>query len=189
MSITIVLPSNQELWKLKPNRDVIHAATENNDVIGKIVGLTSVTELREYLGNETRMTQYGHFDIYDVIAKLYGCSREQARYKFKDLRKSGQVPDDPSWNFRSGINPRPEDPSSNHEIQWEKHQFPGKRQQPTPVANFLNVRKIMCLLPGEIGQAIRSHMANVAVRADVGDEDLENVIHERRETLSPHVII
>ena len=57
MSITIVLPSNQELWKLKPNRDVIHAATENNDVIGKIVGLTSVTELREYLGNETRMTR------------------------------------------------------------------------------------------------------------------------------------
>ena len=125
------------------------------------MGLTSVTELREYLGNETRMTQYGHFDIYDVIAKLYGCSREQARYKFKDLRKSGQGPDDPSWNFRSGINPRPEDPSSNHEIQWEKHQFPGERQKPTPVANFLNVRNIMCLLPGEIGQAIRSRMHTV----------------------------
>ena len=29
-------------------------------------------------------------------------------------------------------------------------------------------------------------MANVAVRADVGDEDLENAIHERRERMSPH---
>ena len=56
MSITIVLPSNQELWKLKPNRNVIHVATENNDVIGEIVGLTSVTELCEYLGNGIRMT-------------------------------------------------------------------------------------------------------------------------------------
>ena len=28
--------------------------------------------------------------------------------------------------------------------------------------------------------------ANVAVRADVGDEDLETAIHERRERMSPH---
>ena len=44
----------------------------------------------------------------------------------------------------------------------------------------------MCLLPGEIGKAIRTRMANVAARADVGDEDLENAIHERREKISPH---
>jgi hypothetical protein len=187
MSITIVLPSNQELWKLKPNRETINIATENNDAIGKIVGLTSEKELREYLGNGTRITQYGHFDIYDVIAKIYGCSREQARCKFRDLRKSGQVPD----KALPGPEPRPTVPAQSTEdaltqgIEWGKHQFPGDSNQ-TPVANYSNVRKITCLFPDEMGKAIRSRMANVAVRADVGDEDLENAIHERREKMSPH---
>ena len=183
MSITIVLPSNQELWKLKPNRETINIATENNDAIGKIVGLTSEKELREYLGNGTRITRTKCMYMHMVTLTSTTSSRS-----YMDVQENKQdISSKTSVNlarfqtilrgrFRSGINPRPEDPSSNHEIQWGKHQFPGERQQPTPVANFLNVRKIMCLFPGEIGQAIRSRMANVAVRADVGDEDLENVI-------------
>ena len=85
MSITIVLPSNQELWKLKPNCDTINVVTETNTTISKIVGLTSEKELHEYLGNGTRITPYGHLDLYEVIAKIYECSREQAKHKFRDL--------------------------------------------------------------------------------------------------------
>ena len=81
MPIMLVLPSNNELWKIKPNHDIVPAVTYNNTKIIDFVGLTSEKELREYLGNGTRMTQYGHLDLYDVIAKIYGCSREQARKK------------------------------------------------------------------------------------------------------------
>ena len=132
----------------------------------------------------------GYFSIYDFIENIYGCDGEQARLKFLELRRFGQVP---ARNIKPWINPRLDVPGQTSEdiltqgFQWDKYQFPGERQQLTPVANFLNLRKISGLLPGEIGTEIRARMANVAVRADAGDEDLENAIHERRERMYPHV--
>ena len=57
MPITLVLPSNQELWKLKPNGDIAHVMTHNNTKIAEIVGLTSEKEFREYFGNDMRITR------------------------------------------------------------------------------------------------------------------------------------
>ena len=56
MPIVLVLPSNNDLWILKPNRDIAHVATENNTTIMDFVGLTSEKEFHEYFGNRIRMT-------------------------------------------------------------------------------------------------------------------------------------
>ena len=52
----IVFPSNNESWKLKPNRVIVYVVTYNNTKIIDFVELTSEKELREYLGNGTIIT-------------------------------------------------------------------------------------------------------------------------------------
>ena len=114
----------------------------------------------------------------NFIVNICGCDDvEQARLKFLELRTSGQVPKEPCQRDipSTGVTGQSSEDVLTQGIQWENFQVQGDSRD-TPVANFLNLRKISCLLPGEIGKEIRARMANVAVRADVGDEDLENAI-------------
>ena len=76
------------------------------------VGLTSEKEFHEYFGNRIRMTLSGSFSIYDFIGNIYGCDGEQARLKFLELRRFGQVP---ARNIKPWINPRLDVPGQTSE--------------------------------------------------------------------------
>ena len=119
-----------------------------------MVGLSSEAELKACLG-EARITSDGLFSIIDVIKKLFGCTAEQSRLKFRKLREQGKISNSPARADRTAIS-------------WESHHFSGERQRPTPVANFLNLQKILALLPGAIGREIRSRNATLSARANAG---------------------
>ena len=83
-SITLVLPSNQELWSLKPNRGIIPALIHNNKITD-FVGLTNEKELHEYLGNGTRMTRTSCMYMYLVLFSVYELHCEHGTSKAQVL--------------------------------------------------------------------------------------------------------
>ena len=127
-----------------------------------MVGMMSEKQMRDYLG-DSRITPDGEFSIIDSIAKTKSCtSHEAARILRRILSsKVGAI------NGSIGV-----------------YKFEGVAQKKTPVADFKTLIEILSHLPGPEGKFIRSQNATVAARANAGDPDLRDAIHERGQRIS-----
>lgn len=63
----------------------------------------------------------------------------------------------------------------------ESHQFPGARQRKTPVAAFNVILRILAMVPGPKGDALRKAQAEIAARSISGDHDLRALPMRRDE--------
>jgi hypothetical protein len=143
----------------------INTASEKADAIQskiEMVGMMTLVQMKEFF-KCCRTTLDNLISIIDAIMKLKGCSRDQAGKIFRRIQTNS---------------------SDNFVRCFQKVRFPGSAQSKTPVTDFTTLIRILALVPGPEGAAIRSQQANLAARANAGDADLRDAIEARGEALS-----
>jgi hypothetical protein len=116
----------------------------------------------EYFQN-CRITPDGSISVLDAIMYFRECSKDYAKRLWQEQSSSTKL-------CTTGI-------------LVEFHQFPGARQRKTPIAAFNVILRILALIPGPQGDALRKAQAELAARSISGDHDLQAALPVRREEL------
>ena len=130
----------------------------------KKMELMNLTE--EDLEKACRMTPEGLFSVYDALTMRDGCTNHDSSKRYVAWTTTQAV----SETSRPEIRP------------VSKHQFPGS-PQPTPVAPFHDVLRLLAIIPGPGLMRVRGQQAELSTRALAGDLDLERAIQDRRAAL------
>ena len=100
--------------------------------------------------------------IYDGMTIFIGCNRAYARDTFRNIR---EVENLDFIEFR----------------QFSRSD--GRLGRPVPCCTFLNLLKLLAMLPGARASLLRQNMADITTRAVAGDRDLETAMPERRAAM------
>jgi hypothetical protein len=127
-----------------------------------ILSVTSINE--KELKECCRVTPDGKISVYDALAWRDKGTVDNAKKRYHRISMDRSV--------MTG-------PVSNHQFQ--------SNHQPTPVAHFHEIIRLLAVIPGPGAALIRSQQAALSTRAIAGDWDLEHALQERREVLSADV--
>jgi hypothetical protein len=110
-----------------------------------------VMQLKPVDFHNCRTTEDGLIVVYDGIQKFDGCSMNRARQRFDRIRETTKC------------------------IFIKFHQFPrsdGRLGRTVPCCTFLNLLKLLAMLPGAQASLLRQNMAEITARAIAGDISL-----------------